>query len=91
MFLGHQLFTRPMKLHRDVPDGDLWTPVVSLGGVRFMYSRSTAYRRPTETIDMITGYVQTVLCCCYRVFILFDRETVELLKEIDDEISPGTR
>ena len=75
-----------LQLERDVQDGDLWIRVVTLDGVRFVYARSTACRGPTEIVDMISRYVQTKFVNPYRVFILFDRDSTEILMEMDPEM-----
>ena len=68
--MGNGLFDKHMSVRRDAALHDLWSPVASTAEARIVPTRAAAYRRVTESIDLIAAYPQVVLAGNIKHYIV---------------------
>ena len=76
---GNRIFDKWMRILRNLPTVDMWQPLCSMTGARFVHARATAHQRESESIDLIQAYGQVPLCGDIPFYLVIPEWIVMLL------------
>ena len=77
--LGNRLFDRWMR--EVLMKEDYRSAVEGLDDGRFVTARSACHRRQSESIDLITAYLQAFLPTDKKIYLIFPEDVIKLLPE----------
>jgi len=60
--MGNVIFDKQLYVIKNAPAQDLWAPVCSMTGFRYVEARAAAHKRRSQGLDLVAASTQVLLC-----------------------------